>query len=222
MASKAAKGILSGFTSASTAAARKASLPTTVTKKIDLSSLKKTDASALKRTDASALRKTDASALKKTDASALKKTSSKKLDDIKKLETDSFTKKFGDTVKKSSFYKKNQKKLLAAGLTVGATAAWYGTLLAQGFSPAEAWDKMTNDLGDLLLNAATGVLANLWQTFVVLVHNFAGKHLFEDTTTTDMALRFLIAFMVINRVLNIFGINLFSLFFALIFRRKAR
>ncbi|CAM9700857.1 unnamed protein product [Ectocarpus sp. 6 AP-2014] len=218
MSSKFAKNVLSGLSSAATTAGRKASVPTTAGKKIDLSSLKKTDASALKKTDASAFKKTDASALKKTDASK----AGDQLDAIKKLETDSFTKQFGDTVKKSSFYKKNQKKLLAAGLTLGATAAWYGTLLAQGFSPAEAWDKMTSDLADIVTTAATSVLVNLWQTFVVLVHNFAGKHLFEDTTTTDMALRFLIGFIVIVRFFSLFGINLFSLLFGLIFRRKAR
>ena len=63
------------------------------------------------------------------------------IDNIKKLESPEMTARYGDTVSQSSFYKKNKTKLAAYGLTLGAIAGWYGTLLAKGYSPAEAWEK---------------------------------------------------------------------------------
>lgn len=58
------------------------------------------------------------------------------VDGIKNLETDSFTARFGDTIKNSDFYKKKQGKLLAMGITTAGAAVWFGVFLAQGHSPA--------------------------------------------------------------------------------------
>lgn len=196
---------------------------TTAGKKTDMSSLiastKKVDyGSATKKFDPSAASKkvdyNPSSAAKKLDATR----ASSKLDGLKKLETSDFTKRFGDTVKKSKFYKQNQGKLLALGLTVATISAWYGTLLAQGYSPAEAWDKMTGDIADATQGAGEALLRGVWQAFVVLVHNFAGKHLFDDTEGTEQALKVLLASIVVVRLLGLMGINIFGLIFGLVFR----
>eukprot|EP00752_Nemacystus_decipiens_P004391 g4014.t1 len=169
------------------------------------SSLKKVDTSKLiqstKKFDVGSLiKKVDVSSLKKTDVSSVTKKADA-VDGLKKLETDSFTKEFGDTVKKSSFYKQNQKKLLGLGLTVATLSGWYGTLLAQGYSPAEAWDEMTEGLGDLGEKAGNKVLQAAWGSLVVLVHNLVGKHLFEDAETTGVALKYFIGFVITVRLM---------------------
>jgi len=201
-------------------------------KKIDTSSLvsstRKFDASSLKRVDASSFaKKTDvSSSLKKTDASsALKKTDASSLTDAaKKMETDSFTKKFGKTITDSAFFKKNKGKLLALGFTTASLAGWYSTLRAQGYSHDEAMDRMKDDVEGAAGWAAENVVEELiqtaWWALVVLVHNFAGKRVFDDQETTSTALKYFIGFLVIVRVLGIVGINVFSLFFSLIFGRR--
>lgn len=160
------------------------------------------------------------SAAKKLDATR----ATSKLDGLKKLETADFTKPFGDTVKNSNFYKKNQGKLLGLGLTVATLSAWYGTLLAQGYSPAEAWDKMTSDIGDAAgaagEQAIEKVLKGAWQAFVVLVHNLAGKHLFDDTEGTEMGLKVLLATVVIVRLFGLMGINIFGVVFSMILGKR--
>lgn len=188
------------------------------TRKIDTSSiLKKAQLPSFKKVDVDA-----SSAAKKLDASS----AAKKLEGLKKLETSSLTKRFGDTVKKSNFYKKNQGKLLALGLTVATLSAWYGTLLAQGLSPAEAWDQMTEDIGNA--GAAVGeqavekLLKGAWQAFVVLVHNLAGKHMFEDTAGTEMGLKIFLSVIVVVRLFSLMGINIFGVIFGLIFGKKSK
>ena len=156
------------------------------------------------------------SAAKKLDAT----NATKKLDGLKKLETGDFTRRFGDTVTNSSFYKKNQGKLLGLGLTVATLSAWYGTLLAQGYSPAEAWDKMTEGIADATSGAGEAVLRGVWQAFVVLVHNFAGKHVFADTEGTEMGLKVLLATIVVVRLFGLMGINIFGLIFRIIFGKR--
>lgn len=160
------------------------------------------------------------SAAKKLDATR----ATSKLDGLKKLETADFTKRFGDTVKNSNFYKKNQGKLLGLGLTVATLSAWYGTLLAQGYSPAEAWDKMTSDIGDAASaageQAIEKVLKGAWQAFVVLVHNLAGKHLFDDTEGTEMGLKVLLATVVVVRLFGLMGINIFGVVFSMILGKR--
>ena len=190
----------------------------TAAKKTDLSGL----TSSVKKIDTNDFVKKleldfdPSSAAKKLDAT----NATKKLDGLKKLETDDFTRRFGDTVTNSSFYKKNQGKLLGLGLTVATLSAWYGTLLAQGYSPAEAWDKMTEDIADATSGAGEAVLRGVWQAFVVLVHNFAGKHVFADTEGTEMGLKVLLATIVVVRLFGLMGINIFSLIFRLIFGKR--
>lgn len=190
----------------------------TAAKKTDLSGL----TSSVKKIDTNDFVKKleldfdPSSAAKKLDAT----NATKKLDGLKKLETDDFTRRFGDTVTNSSFYKKNQGKLLGLGLTVATLSAWYGTLLAQGYSPAEAWDKMTEDIADATSGAGEAVLRGVWQAFVVLVHNFAGKHVFADTEGTEMGLKVLLATIVVVRLFGLMGINVFSLIFRLIFGKR--
>ena len=156
------------------------------------------------------------SAVKKLDAT----NATKKLEGLKKLETGDFTRRFGDTVINSSFYKKNQGKLLGLGLTVATLSAWYGTLLAQGYSPAEAWDKKPEDVADATSGAGEAVLRGVWQAFVVLVHNFAGKHVFDDTESTEMGLKVLLATIVVVRLFGLMGINIFGLIFRKIFGKR--
>lgn len=190
----------------------------TAGKKTDLSGL----TSSVKKFDTSDfVKKLDldldpSSAAKKLDAT----NATKKLDGLKKLETDDFTRRFGDTVTNSSFYKKNQGKLLGLGLTVATLSAWYGTLLAQGYSPAEAWDKMTEGIADATSGAGEAVLRGVWQAFVVLVHNFAGKHVFADTEGTEMGLKVLLATIVVVRLFGLMGINIFGLIFRIIFGKR--
>lgn len=187
-------------------------------KKVDVGDL----ASGAKKFDYSSLRKTDTtSALRKTDASSVTRKSGE-FDGIKKLESSSYTKKFGDTVKKSNFYKNNQKKILAAGLTVASLAGWYGTLLAQGYSPAEAWDEMQDTFTDVAAKTGETALKGIWLAFVILVHNFAGKHVFDDSTGTEAALKIILPTLVVLRLLSLLGINVFSVLRSILFGgRKA-
>lgn len=147
---------------------------------------------------------------------------------IKKLETDTFSARFGDTVKKSSFYQKNQGKLLTMGITATAAAGWFGVLLAQGYSPAEAWAKMTETVEDWFeaaagaagsgASAATkAALKAAWAAFVVFVHNAVGHKMFDDTEGTERALKSVFLFLFLYKLLGFFGINLVTLPFKILF-----
>jgi len=165
----------------------------------------------------SGAKKFDYSSLRKTDAS-----SSAKFDGIKKLETSSFTKRYGDKIANSTFYKKNQGKILAAGLTVTSLAGWYGTLLAQGYTPEEAWDEMTETFTDATEKAGETALKGIWLAAVLLIHNSVGKHVFDDSAGTEAALKILLPSLVVLRLLNLLGINVFSLLRSILFGgRKA-
>ena len=205
MSRKMADGILSSF------------------KKVDTSSLvsstKKFDASSLSRNfdGPSLTTKADVSSLKKTDVSSISNAA-------KKMETDSFTKKYGKTITDSSFFKKNKGKLAALGFTTASLAGWYGTLRAQGLSHDEAMDSMRNSAegaaGWATENIVEELIQTAWWALVVLVHNFAGKRVFDDQETTSTALKILLGFLVAVRVLGIMGINVFSLMFSLLFGRR--
>ena len=147
---------------------------------------------------------------------------------IKKLETDTFSARFGDTVKKSSFYQKNQGKLLTMGITATAAAGWFGVLLAQGYSPAEAWDKMTETVEDFIEAAAgaagsgasaavEAALKAAWATFVIFVHNAVGHKMFDDSDGTEKALKSVFMFLFLYKLLGFFGINLVTLPFKIVF-----
>lgn len=147
---------------------------------------------------------------------------------IKKLETDIFTARFGETIKKSSFYQKNQGKLLTMGITATAAAGWFGVLLAQGYSPAEAWDKMTETVEDWFEAAAgaagSGASATIkamlkaaWAAFVVFVHNAVGHQMFDDSAGTERALKSVFVFLFLYKLLGFFGINLVTLPFKIVF-----
>lgn len=210
---------------------------TTAFKKVDagalISSTKKLDTSSLlKKIELPKFQKLDVSnAAKKADvASAAKKTDL--ADGLKKLESDSLTKKFGDTVKKSNFYKKNQKKLLALGITVAGAAGWYGTLLAQGHSPSEAFAIMEETFknaaegvaevgGDVAGKALKAAFEAAWLTAVVFIHNLVGKYVFGDTGGTALALKSLITLLVIVKFFSLFGINIFGLIFGMFSSRKS-
>ena len=192
-------------------------------KKVDTSSLisstRKFDVSSLtKKFDAASLtKKADVSSLKKTDVSSVSNAA-------KKMETDSFTKKYGKTITDSSFFKKNKGKLAALGFTTASLAGWYGTLRAQGLSHDEAMGKIKDGAegaaGWATENIVEELIQTAWWALVVLVHNFAGKRVFDDQETTSMALKFFIGFIVAVRVLGIMGINVFSLLFSLLFGRR--
>lgn len=192
-------------------------------KKVDTSSLiastKKFDVSSLtKKFDAASLtKKADVSSLKKTDVSSISNAA-------KKLETDSFTKKYGKIITDSSFFKKNKGKLAALGFTTASLAGWYGTLRAQGLSHDEAMAKIKDDAEGAAGWAAENIVEELiqtaWWALVVLVHNLAGKHLFDEQETTSTALKYFIGFIVAIRLLGIMGINVFSLAFSLLFGRR--
>lgn len=207
---------------------------TTIAKKVDVSSLvtasKKVDVDSLIKNveiptfNTSKIDVGGVDAVKKLDVDALAKSGDGLAGSLKKAETDSFTKKFGDTITNSSFFKKNQKKILALGLTTAGMAAWYGTLLAQGYSPAEAWEKMTDDLesaagavagaaGSAGSAAAEAAIKALWGTFVVFVHNLIGYKIFSEMNHTDMALRVLIALIIFQKVSSLVGFNIFSIIF---------
>ena len=162
-------------------------------------------------------RNADVSSLRKTDVSSLS-------DAAKKMETDSFTKKYGQTITDSSFFKKNQGKLAALGFTTASLAGWYGTLRAQGLSHDEALDQMKGDVeggvGWATDNIVEELIRTAWWALVVLVHNFAGKRVFDEQEKTSTAMKYFLGFLVAVRVLGIMGINVFSLVFSLIFGRK--
>lgn len=192
-------------------------------KKVDTSSLvsstKKFDVSSLtKKVDAASLtKKADVSSLKKTDVSSVSNAA-------KKMETDSFTKKYGKTITDSSFFKKNKGKLAALGFTAASLAGWYGTLRAQGLSHDEAMDSIRDGAegaaGWATENIVEDLIQTVWWALVVLVHNFAGKRVFDDQETTSTALKIFLGFLVAVRVLGILGINVFSLIFSLVFGRR--
>lgn len=138
------------------------------------------------------------------------------VDGIKKLESDTYTARFGETIKKSSFYQKNQGKLLAMGITVAGAAAWFGVLLAQGHSPAEAWAIMTETVSNWTKGVGGAVLQGLWTTFVFFVHNSVGYKYFDEVEGTESALKSLFVFLVMYKILGLFGINLITLPFKLI------
>lgn len=145
------------------------------------------------------------------------------VDGIKKTETPEHTAKFGDTVTNSSFYKKNKGKLLAMGLTGSAVAGWFGVLLAQGHSPADAWDIMEETTSNWMEGASkTG--GNLmkqfflmaWNAVVVFVHESVGHLVFEEKDQTGKALVFLLISGAVNKISSVFGINLFRLSFGML------
>ncbi|AAR26951.1 FirrV-1-E2 [Feldmannia irregularis virus a] len=147
-----------------------------------------------------------------TTANYLKKNAnSVDVTSLKKMETPEMTARYGDTVSNSSFYAKYKGKLTAKGLGLGAVAAWYGSLLAQGHSPSEAWDEMTETLGDATGAAASAVLEGMWNAFVQMVHSSVGYKVFDSVDTTDRVLKAILVFLCIYRVLSLFGINLFKL-----------
>ena len=131
---------------------------------------------------------------------------------FRKMESPVMTKLHGDTITNSSFYKANKRKLAAAGITTGAVAAWYGSLIEQGYSPTEAWEKMSEDIGGIAGSAGSAVVQNLWNTFVQIVHNAAGHKVFDSIDTTERVLKYTLIFLVVYRFLSLFGINLFKLF----------
>ena len=149
------------------------------------------------------------------------------VDGIKKLETDTATARFGDTIKKSSFYQKNQGKLLTMGITSTAAAGWFSVLLAQGYSPAEAWAKMTETVEDWFEAAAgaagsgagaaiAAALKAAWATFVIFVHNSVGHKMFDDIHGTERALKSVFMFLALYKLLGFFGINLVTLPFKIL------
>lgn len=192
---------------------------TSPTKKLDFSSLsKKADTTIFpKKADVSSLKKTDVSSLKRTDVSSIS-------DAAKKMETDSFTKKYAKNITDSSFFKKNKGKLAALGFTTASLAGWYGTLRAQGLSHDEAMDNIKGGVegaaGWATENIVEELIQTAWWALVVLVHNFAGKRVFDDQEKTSTAMKYFLGFLVAVRVLGIMGINVFSLIFSLIFGRK--
>lgn len=144
---------------------------------------------------------------------ALAATKRAELDNLKNLETPELTKQFGDTIKKSSFYQKNQGKLLALGLTVATLSAWYGTLRAMGLSHQEALDKMAEDTGSAAATLGGSIFEGIWTAFVVFVHNTVGFKWFDEQEGTARALKVLIAVIVVLRLSNLVGINIFSMIF---------
>lgn len=145
-------------------------------------------------------------------------TRAKVLDGIKKLETDTYTNQFKDVVTNSSFYAKNKGKLATMGLTVAGVAGWFGVLLAMGHSIADAWAIITETVGnwvDAAAGAAGGaagaVLGKMWDAFVLAVHNAVGHKVFDDVEGTDKALKFFLLFLVVSKILGLFGINLVTL-----------
>ena len=145
------------------------------------------------------------------------------VDGIKKLESDDYTRRFKDTVTNSSFYKNNKGKLLAMGLTVSAVAGWFGVLLAQGYTPAEAWAIMRETTtnwaegaagaaGDATYKAILAMLSAAWRAIVAFVHNSIGNKVFEDDSGTDKALRALLLIMLLQKVLSLFGMSIFGIF----------
>lgn len=145
------------------------------------------------------------------------------VDSVKKMENDSFTSQFSDVITDSSFYKKNKGKLATMGITVAGAAGWFGVLLAMGYTPAEAWAEMTETVGewvDAAAGAAGGAAAKvagaMWDAFVLAVHNAVGYKYFDDVDGTDKALKSFFLFLVMYKILGIFGINLVTLPFKLV------
>ncbi|ACH46885.1 unknown [Feldmannia species virus] len=148
--------------------------------------------------------------------------SSTTTDGFKKFENDTYTAKYGDTVTSSSFYKKNKSSLIAMGFTTAAIAGWYGTLLSQGYSPAEAFAKMQEQLFEGATGAvgagAGAIVKAMWVAIVSFLHGLFGKNYFEDKEGTEQALKITIVVLLVFRIANIFGINLLTLPFKLLIR----
>lgn len=188
-----------GLLDAATNAGKKGGLPSSLTR----------NSGSLPQAPTSITRNIDGS----NTSDALAATKKAELDNLKKLETPELTKQFGDTIKKSSFYQKNQGKLLALGLTVATLSAWYGSLRAMGLSHDEALAKMAEDTGSAAATLGGSIFEGIWTAFVVFVHNTVGFKMFDEQEGTARALKVLIAVIVVIRLSNLVGINIFSLIF---------
>lgn len=146
----------------------------------------------------------------------------KVVEDIKKMESDQFTSLYSSTITNSSFYKNNKGKLQMMGLTVAGVAGWFGTLLAMGYSPAEARDIIKETVnnwveaaagaaGDAGGAAAKKVLELAWAAFVTFVHSSVGHYLFEEKSQTEQALKALFIFLLLYKIFGFFGINIVTL-----------
>lgn len=135
--------------------------------------------------------------------------------EIKKLESDYYTTLHGDTMSNNTWYKANKGKLTAAGFTLAVMAGWYGTLRAQGYDHDEAMNEQKETVSNFFSNAISAIVEAAWNSFLQLLHNSFGYKFFDDVEGTEKALKSFIAFLILQKILKFFGVNLITLPFKL-------